>query len=234
MLRSAELPIPLAVWAHGFIGLGGERFSKSAGVTVVLDEAIDRYGPDAFRYFLLREVPWDGDGNFSWQRFDDRYTSDLANDLGNLANRTLSMLHRYRDGKVPSGRPTELDRATTKILGEYREKMERYLLHDGAAMAFQLVGEANSFIEAKAPWKLARNPDAADELDDTLASLVSALAWISIMLFPFMPEKLGSLWTMLGSGQPLPTLESPGVVNPAGWTVSERAVLFPRPDVPVG
>src|SRR5690606_33272093 len=100
MLRSADLPLPRKVWGHGFVTVGGERFSKSGSVRLDLDEAIDRHGPDALRFFLLREVPWDGDGNFTWERFDERYTSDLANDLGNLANRTLAMVHRYRDGTV--------------------------------------------------------------------------------------------------------------------------------------
>ena len=78
MLQAAGLPLPERVWAHGFISLGGERFSKSAGVTLDLDESVERFGPDAFRYFLLREVPFDADGNFSWERFEERYTSELA------------------------------------------------------------------------------------------------------------------------------------------------------------
>jgi methionyl-tRNA synthetase len=231
MLKAADLPLPKAVWAHGFIGLGGERFSKSAGVTVALDDAINRYGSDAFRYFLLREVPWDGDGNFSWQRFDERYTSDLANDLGNLANRTLSMLHRYRGGTVPAGRDTDLQRSARDAVSSYRDRMDRYLLHEGAAAAFQLVADANSFIESKAPWKLAKNPDLAGELDDSLRALIAALGWIAAMLFPFLPERMTTLWSALGSGKPLPTLDSAEAFEPAGWTVSERAVLFPRPEI---
>ena len=101
MLQSAELPLPERVWAHGFISFGGERFSKSAGVKIGLDETIARFGPDAFRYFLLREIPFDGDGTFSVERFDAVYTSELANGLGNLASRVIAMVEKYCAGVVP-------------------------------------------------------------------------------------------------------------------------------------
>ncbi|MEP7345004.1 MAG: class I tRNA ligase family protein, partial [Gemmatimonadaceae bacterium] len=101
MLQAAELPLPKRVWGHGFVQLAGERFSKSAGVKLELDDAISRFGVDAFRYFLLREVPFDNDGNFSWERFEDRYNSDLANALGNLASRSIAMVEKYFGGVVP-------------------------------------------------------------------------------------------------------------------------------------
>ena len=101
MLQAAELPLPDRVWAHGFVLLGGERFSKSAGVRLDVDEAITRYGADALRYFLLREVAFDTDGSFSFERYDERYTADLANSLGNLASRAISMVEKYCDGRRP-------------------------------------------------------------------------------------------------------------------------------------
>src|SRR5437764_13241265 len=107
MLEAAELPVPERVWGHGFVLLGGERFSKSAGVRLDLDEAIARFGADAFRYFLLREVPFDGDGSFSWERFEDRYNADLANAWGNLASRLISMVERYCGRVVRGGPSTE-------------------------------------------------------------------------------------------------------------------------------
>ena len=103
MLEAAKLPLARRVWAHGFVNLGGERFSKSAGVKLELSEAIERFGADAFRYFLMREVPFDADGNFSWERFEERYNADLANAWGNLASRTISMIEKYCDGVVPPG-----------------------------------------------------------------------------------------------------------------------------------
>lgn len=230
MLMSAELPLPARVWGHGFVSVGGERFSKSAGVTVALDEAVDRHGSDAFRYFLLREVPWNDDGSFSWQRFDERYVSDLANDLGNLANRTLSMVHRYRDGKVPAGSDAAIDAAIRDSVAQYRDRLDRYLLHEGAAVALDLASRANSFIEERAPWKLAKDEARADELDETLGTLVRVLGIVAVLFFPYMPGKSEVLWKALGSGRPMPTLLEVEGIDPVGWSVGERAVLFPRPE----
>ncbi len=231
MLESAGLPLPERVWAHGFVEVGGERFSKSAGVRLDLGEAIERHGPDALRYFLLREVPWDGDGNFTWERFDERYTSDLANDLGNLASRTLSMVHRYCGGTVPSGPATSLDAVCEEVIASYRDRMGRYLLHEAAAAAFRLVSEANSFVETQAPWKLAKEADRKDDLDQTLASLIRALATTAVLLFPFMPGKMEQLWEQLGSGGELPGFAELDGIEVDGWKVSAPTVLFPRPDL---
>ncbi|CAN5645863.1 hypothetical protein BH23GEM10_BH23GEM10_06460 [soil metagenome] len=109
MLMSAELPLPGSVWAHGFVTIGGGKVSKSEGVRLDLDALIERHGADAFRYCLLRDVPWHGDGEFSVDRFDDRYAAELADNFGNLANRTISMIEHYRGGVVPAGAPTVLD-----------------------------------------------------------------------------------------------------------------------------
>lgn len=232
MLRSAELPLPERVWAHGFVSLGGERFSKSAGVKLELGEAIDRHGPDAFRYFLLREIPWDADGSFSFERFDERYTAELANDLGNLANRTLSMLARYRGGVVPAGRRTALDEAAERAVARYRERMDALLLHEGAAAAFSLVSEANGFVGSQAPWTLAKDPARADELDATLAALVRALAVVAVLLSPFMPAKMAELWSRLGGGAAArPSLDELPRLDPAGWRTTTGEVLFPRPEL---
>src|SRR3954470_21865279 len=119
MLESAGVALPERVWAHGFIGFGGERFSKSSGVKADLNEAISQFGVDAFRYFLLREVPFDGDGNFSWERFAERYNADLANAFGNLASRTISMVERYCGGTVPRGVPNLIDEADAVDLETY-------------------------------------------------------------------------------------------------------------------
>jgi methionyl-tRNA synthetase len=233
MLKAAELPLPEAVWAHGFVSFGGERFSKSAGVRLELSEAIDRHGADAFRYFLLREVPWDGDGGFTYERFDERYTAELANDLGNLANRSLAMLSKYRDGIVPSASRTELDRFANETILHFRDRMDRLLLHEGAAAAFSVVSEANGFIVRHAPWKLAKDPDRAAELDAVLASLVRVLGVASVLLSPFMPGKMETLWERLGSGTAPPDLEALPGLDPAGWKASQGAVLFPRPELVV-
>jgi methionyl-tRNA synthetase len=142
MLEAAGLPLPERVWGHGFVLLGGERFSKSAGVRLDLDEAIGRFGRDAFRYFLLREVPFDADGSFSWERFEDRYNSDLANAWGNLASRVISMVERYCDGIVPAGARTDLDTRDAAELLEYHEAMDGtrgFLLHEALRIVWQSV-----------------------------------------------------------------------------------------------
>lgn len=233
MLEAAGLPLPERVWGHGFVSLGGERFSKSAGVKLELGEAIGRYGPDAFRYYLLREIPWDADGSFSWERFEERYTAELANDLGNLASRTLSMVQKYRDGQVPAAARTELDRHADACVARYRTAMDALLLHDGAASAFEIVSAANRFVGEQAPWKLAKDPERAAELDAALASLVRALALSAVLLSPFMPAKMEELWRRLGSGGESPALDALPALDPAGWSVAAGEVLFPRPDLAV-
>ncbi len=230
MLRAAELPLPEQVWGHGFVTLGGERFSKSAGVTLDLDEAIARFGPDAFRYFLLREVPWDGDGAFGWERFTERYTSELANGLGNLASRTTSMLAKYRGGAVPEA-GLDADEGIARAVERYRAAMDAHLLHEGAAAAYELVRRANALVAEREPWKAAKDPARAAELDRTLAEMVRALAAAATLLSPFMPEKMGELWERLGSGRAaMPALDELAALDVAGWSTAAGAILFPRPE----
>ncbi|MBV9774195.1 MAG: methionine--tRNA ligase [Gemmatimonadetes bacterium] len=231
MLESAGLPLPEHVWGHGFVTLGGERFSKSAGVRLDLNEAIDRFGPDAFRYFLLREVSWDADGAFSWERFTERYTSELANGLGNLASRTVSMVEKYREGMVPKAEPTGLDAGVPRVLAAFRKAMDANLLHEGAAAAYELVSAANAFVQETAPWKLAKDPERAAELDGVLASMVRALAVAAVLFAPFMPSKTEALWQRLGSGSAMPPLEELEALTVDGWKVGAGEVLFPRPDL---
>jgi methionyl-tRNA synthetase len=230
MLKAAELPIPEAVWAHGFVQLGGERFSKSAGVRLDLGEAIERFGSDAFRYYLLREVPWDSDGNFSWERFEERYVAELANDLGNLASRTIAMVTKYRAGVVPSAARTTLDERADEAVAAYIDRMDALLLQEGAATAIQLVSEANIFVGAQAPWVLAKDPALAEQLDSALASLIRTLGIVAVLLAPFMPIKTRELWSRLGAGSDaLPRLADLADLDPAGWRATAGDVLFPRP-----
>jgi methionyl-tRNA synthetase len=231
MLESAGLPLPEQVWAHGFVTFGGERFSKSAGVRLELDEAIGRHGPDAFRYFLLREVPWDGDGSFSYERFDERYTAELANDLGNLASRSLSMVAKYRGGTVSAAERTPLDERADETIALYRDRMDACLLNEGAAAAMALVADANHFVGTQAPWKLAKDAERTAELDATLASLVRALGVVAVLLSPFMPSRMADLWERLGPGTSMPQLDDLIALDPAGWQTTAGDILFPRPDL---
>jgi methionyl-tRNA synthetase len=229
MLASAGLPLPRRVWGHGFAYFRGERFSKSGAMKLDLGEAIDRYGADAFRYFLMREIPWDADGSFTWERFDERYAADLANDLGNLVNRVLSMVSRYRGGLVTAAGRSELDTQVDSIVERYSNRMDRLMLHEGAALAMEAVSEANGFVGARAPWKLAKEESRAAELDETLASLVRTLGIVATILSPFMPGKSAEIWRRLGTGSPtLPSLQDLQHLDPAGWATSPGDILFPR------
>jgi methionyl-tRNA synthetase len=232
MLEAAGLEPPRAVWCHGWVNLAGARFSKSAGVKLTLREAIDRHGPDALRYFLLREVPWDGDGSFSFERFDARYTAELADGYGNLVSRVLAMIRKYVGGVTPAaGVATPLDREGEAVVSDYRTAMDRYLLHEGAERAWSLVDRANAFIEERAPWTLAKS-GRQSELGATLASLARAVARVTLLASPYLPERTARAWTALGFETPIGAsrwgdLEAP----PTGdLRVRELQPLFPKPD----
>ncbi len=233
MLMSAGLEPPGSVWAHGFFNFEGRKLSKSEGVRVELGAAIDRFGPDAFRYYLLRDVPWNDDGEFTWDRFVARYNADLADDLGNLANRAISMIERYRGGTVPRGGRTWLDDEIASAVGRYRSAMDANLLHQGAAAAMELAVKANGFVEARAPWKQAKDPARGEELDATLASLARALAALASLLHPFMPGKMKDLAERLGLNAPV-GLADLASLDLANREVHRGTVLFPKEEPAAG
>jgi len=188
---------------------------------------IDRFGPDAFRYYLLREVPWNDDGEFSWERFESRYNADLADDLGNLVNRTISMIERYRGGVIPAGGRTWLDGESAATLDRYRSAMDANLLHHGAAAAMDLAVAANGFIEARAPWSQAKDPAQSAELDATLLSLARAILTCSTLLSPFMPGRMQDLARRFEFDS-VPALEDLPALDPAGRCASRGSILFPK------
>jgi methionyl-tRNA synthetase len=231
MLLSARLDLPRKVWAHGYVQWEGTKMSKTSGTAVTLDEAIERHGPDPLRYFLLREVGFESDGNFTWERFDERYTADLADGLGNLASRSLAMLLKYREGVVPAAHSsTPLDESGRAVLASYVRAMDALDLRSGADAAWELVSAANLFVQQTAPWALAK-AGKETELDQTLAALARALARLAILLSPFIPGKAQALWAMLGqqgevSAASWSVAEQPAV---AGRTIRRSEVLFPKP-----
>lgn len=233
MLMAAGLELPKHVWAHGFVLLAGDRFSKSAGVRLDMDEAIDRFGPDAFRYFLLREVPFDADGNFSWERFEERYNADLANAWGNLASRTISMVERYFGSVVPQGRDDDLHTASAADYEAYHGALDGsagYLLHDALKSVWRTIARANEFVDRQAPWKLAKDPALAPELERTLAALIREVALQAVHLAPFMPERSEEVWRQLGAPGSVheQRFASLDALDPAGWRVAKGDPLFPK------
>ena len=239
MLMSAGIELPRTVWAHGFLMIGGGKLSKSEAQLLNLETLIDRHGPDAFRYVLLREAAWDSDRDFPTvqaflDQFDARYESDLANDLGNLLNRSVSMIAKYRGGAIPRAAgpdpATNLDGISAEALEQWTAAMDTLLLHDGIEAAMSIVRGANGFIDRSQPWKLAKDPDSAAELDAVLGSLARALVRASVALSPFMPEKCAEIWRRLGGEGPLPALDEIDARMPASIGDSEQGVLFPRPE----
>jgi methionyl-tRNA synthetase len=231
MLLAAQLDLPRQVWAHGYVQWEGTKMSKTAGTAVTLDEAIDRHGPDALRYFLLREVGFEADGNFTWERLDERYTADLADGLGNLASRSLAMLLKYRGGVVPaSAGTTPLDQAGENALANYVRAMEALDLRSGAEAAWTLVSAANLFVQQTAPWTLAKTGKEA-ELDQALGALTRALTRLAVMSSPFIPGKAQALWQLLGMDGEVAAARWSAAEQPqiAGRRVRSPEVLFPKP-----
>ena len=231
MLESAGLPLPEAVWGHGFALFKGDKVSKSSGPVFTLSEAIERHGPEALRYFLLREIPWDADGSYTWERFDERYTADLADAFGNLASRVLAMITRYRGGVIPAAGNTELDQAGLDAAARYQEAMESLLLHRAAAAAWELVAAANGYVDRRAPWVQAKSGDNAG-LDETLGSLARTLARLAVLVSPFIPGAAEKLWVGLGLAD-FPALGGLGHVRDpqlTGRTVTRIPPLFPKPE----
>ncbi len=239
MLMAAELPLPERVWGHGFVSLGGERFSKSAGVKLELADAVARFGPDAFRYYLLREIPFDGDGSFSWERFEAVYTAELANGLGNLASRTTAMIEKYCDGVVPPGPWGAVDEADLRDLADARAAVggsRGFLLHEALEAVQRTVARANQHIQDTKPWALAKDPSRQGELHQVLAALIRQLARQAVYLAPVMPGKAEALWKALGAPGSAATtlLDAADRIEGTGWKVSKGEGLFPRPEPPAG
>jgi len=195
MLMSAGIPLPKKVFGHGFVYLGGEKMSKSAGTALDPVSLSKIYGPDPLRYFLMREIPFDRDGDFLMEKYENRYNADLANDWGNLVQRVLSMVNKYRDGFVPGCS----DNFETPLLAEWRSLHTAFIEtleaeYDNFKFSFilsklwQLIQLSNRFVEVQAPWKLYKESNDSKELDNTLYSLVEMIRIANILVYPVMPS----------------------------------------------
>ena len=227
LLMAAELELPEHLFVHGYLLMDGEKMSKSLGNVLDPFAVIDRFGADALRFYLLREVPFGQDGSVSTTSFELRYESELANELGNLASRTIGMLDRYRDGIVPVA---ELDEALAIEFAPLPALVAAHIDDAQLTLAldeiWQRVKRMNRYVEERAPWQLAKEESQAAELDRVLATLVEGLRAVNVLLWPYLPASAERLLGALGT----PDLTLAGAEFGAGRVerVSALESLFPK------
>ena len=202
MLMSANLPLPRQVFGHGFMTMNGQRMSKSLGTIVDPVTAADRHGADPLRLYLVKEISFGSDGDFTWERYDERYNVDLANNLGNLVSRVAAMAGQYRRGRLlPAGATSDtLARIGETASAAYRGAMDAFAIHEGASAAFRLIGAANEFIADTAPWALSKEPAQADRLTQVLFDAAEAIRLAAVMLYPIMPRSSAEILRRVGGG----------------------------------
>ncbi len=237
MLMAADLPLPVSVFAHGFVYNRGEKMSKTIGNIVDPVDLAGFFGADALRYLLLREIAFDRDGDFTVELFVTRYNAELANELGNLFSRTLSMTHRYFQGGVPpwnDGAAAALARLTAGVVDDYRARMDALAFDEALDALWRAVQGGNRYVEERKPWVQARAGDTA-ALGETLRTLLEVLRAASILVQPFMPEKAREMRRQLGLDDDFRGIRIDEASRPGdgSWErIGEPAVLFPKLEAP--
>ncbi len=232
MLMSAGLALPERVFGHGFVYFKGEKMSKSLGTIVDPLDAASKFGPDPLRLYLVREFAYGQDGDFSWERFEERYNSDLANNLGNLVSRIATMADKYCGGKLPqpAAAPGRLADVAAASLTAYRAAMDSFALQGCADAAFALVDAANLFISETEPWKLAKDPANAPRVAQILYEVAEAVRIVGILLLPIMPQSAAEILRRVGAPKPAADHRLDDAVwNAAGDRTTIKAdALWPR------
>lgn len=235
MLLSAGVPMPVSVYGHGFIYHRGEKMSKSLGNVLSPLDVADRFGADPLRYFLLREVVFGNDGDFTYDRFTERYNSDLANDLGNLFSRVVAMIGRYFGGAIPldAGLPPDaLSWSYPETVKNWIAAMEKYELSAACDIVWELVRAANRRVEESAPWNLAKDPAKRGELAAVLYDLACVSGGVAILLEPYIPATAAAMWKVLalpGDVADSRLSEHSHVpLVPKGVRLEKGQALFPR------
>ncbi|MGA9285400.1 MAG: methionine--tRNA ligase [Solirubrobacteraceae bacterium] len=228
LLMAAGLELPHKLFVHGYLLMDGEKMSKSLGNVLDPFAVIDRFGADALRFYLLRDVSFGQDGSVSTSSFERRYESELANDYGNLASRTLAMIVRYRDGVLSGG----LDDALTADFAGLPERVSGLI--DGVELTnaldeiWQRVRRLNRYVEEQAPWQLAKDPSRAEDLDRVLATLAEGLRVVSVLLHPYLPDATAKLLAVLGALDL--AYDGAGFGSGAIERVEKLEPLFPKRD----
>jgi methionyl-tRNA synthetase len=232
MLKAMGLPLPKQLLVHGWWQKDGEKISKSTGNIVDPVAVIGEWGVDAFRYYVTRELDIGPDGNWTDAGFASRYSAELANGLGNLLNRSLSMLQRYRSGVVPPV-SRELEAEAMELVKKARVHYERHEVQDALITTWSLITRANQYVDQTAPFKLAKDPAQAGRLDEVLYNLVEICRIIALLVAPVLPGSAARILEQLNVGSSKQTLACVvwGGMAP-GHQIGQPAPLFPRKDTP--
>ena len=225
-LMAAGIDVPQRIFIHGFLLMGDKKMSKSLGNVLDPFEVIDKFGADALRFYCFREVSFGQDGSISTEGFETRYESELANDFGNLASRSLAMITRYRDGIQPESEPDPLLAADFDgLTGRVEALLDEAQLSQALEEIWVLVRRLNRYVEEAQPWVLAKDPADADRLDQVLYSLAEGLRVVTLLLHPYLPASTGTLLEALGQEDLALTAYGS---RPGGTKLEKTEPLFPK------